>query len=86
MAYNPNITYLDRTELGNAVNDPEPETFAPQLSNSGHNYCMAEENQGWVCTREPGHPGYHIAHNGDNGRILASWHDCHPSLRVSEGL
>ena len=86
MDYNPAITYLDLTELGHAVGDPEPETFAPRLSNGGYNYCIAEENQGWVCTREAGHSGCHIAHPDATGPILAIWTDIPPSLRVSEGL
>ena len=40
------------------------------------NYCPASHwSEGWICTREVGHEGLHVAHDAGAMRVVAEWHD-----------
>lgn len=48
--------------------------------------CMNRSpDDSWVCTRDPKHTGWHVAHNPD--ALMAWWAPLYPdTLRVPEGM
>ena len=60
--------------------DPDP------LCQDGEPYCEGQSPcQGFICTREPGHPGLHVA-SYSNGLVCCDSWGITPQQRLPEGF
>uniref|UniRef100_A0AAU8GL55 Uncharacterized protein n=1 Tax=Mycobacterium phage Farewell TaxID=3158893 RepID=A0AAU8GL55_9CAUD len=36
-------------------------------------FCLAQSEEGFACTEEPGHDGWHRAADGETGQVYDTW-------------